>query len=134
MFLGFLLQHKELIIILLLSLGIAASSGYIKILHNKNEALKSDNIVLRSNLDASNNSIKLLQDSISQQNEAVEKLKSEADQRVQSHAIEISAANSRAQTYKEQAQNILKSIPNSQDKCKSADNLINNEILKNVKK
>jgi hypothetical protein len=74
-----------------------------------------------------------LQSSIDQQNTAVEQLKSAADARVQSHAVEISAANAKAETYRQQALDILRLKPNT-DKCASASALINSEVAKNAKK
>lgn len=129
-----LLEHKEFILILVLILGIFAGLEYVKHLHTEVENLKTTNSVLSANLETSNKSIKTLQESINQQNAAVAQLKSAADQRAQSHATEIAAANIKADSYRQQAIDILKSKPQDADKCKSSNDLINSEILRNGKK
>ena len=133
-FLELLLSHKEFLVILVLLLGIFLGFAYIKVLHAENGELKAQNSTLAANLVASNNSIKTLQTSIDQQNTAVTALKASADARVQAHAVEIAAANAKAETYRQQAMDILKLKPTSPDKCKAADDLVNGEILKNGKK
>ena len=107
---------------------------YIKALHAENAKLETENSTLNANLKASNDSIVTLQTTITTQNKAVEDLKTAADARVQSHAVEIAAATAKADTYRNQALDILRLKPSNPDQCKSANDLINNEILKNGKK
>ena len=133
-FLKVLLDHKEFIVILILLIGIFIGFEYIKSIHAQNESLEAINGTLTASLEASNKSVKTLQETIQQQNAAVDKLKTDADARVQSHAVEIAAANSKAEIYRQQALDILRVKPQDPDKCKAANNLINEEILKNVKK
>jgi chromosome segregation ATPase len=133
-FLELLLQHKEFIVILILLIGIGAGFSYVKVLNAQMETLKTQNATLESNLETSNNSIKTLQTSLDTQNKAVDDLKTAADQRVQAHATEIAAANAKADTYRQQALDILRLKPTNPDQCKAANDLINSEILKNAKK
>lgn len=107
---------------------------YIKVLHAENAKLETENSTLSANLKASNDSIITLQSSITTQNTAIDKLKTDADARVQSHAVEIAAATAKADTYRNQALDILRLKPSNPDQCKAANDLINNEILKNGKK
>ena len=133
-----LLQHKEFLTILILLILLAAvgfgTFAYIKVLNAENATLKANNATLQTDLATSNASIKNLQDNITEQNNAVTKLKADADARVQSHQVEIAAANAKAETYRQQALDILRLKPTNADKCKSADDLFNKEILKNAKK
>jgi hypothetical protein len=129
-----LFQHREFIAILLLLLGLWSGFEYVKYLHSEMITLKSENVTLATNLITSNNSIKTLQTAINQQNTAVDQLKAAADARVQSHAIEISAANAKAETYRQQALDIMKLKSTGTDKCASASALINSEVAKNAKK
>lgn len=129
-----LFQYREFIAILILLLGIWGGFEYVKHLHEEVVSLKSDNATLTANLTASNNSIKTLQAAVDQQNAAVDNLKSAADARVQSHAVEIAAANSKAETYRQQSLDIMRLVPKGTDKCAQADSLINSEIVKNAKK
>ena len=132
--LEFILTHKEFIVILLMLVVLGFEFAYIKSLHLENTALKADNATLTSNLQASNNSIKTLQSSINDQNVAIDKLKAAADEREKENAAAILAAAKKADSYHQQAIDILKLKPQSADKCQSANDLINQEILKNVKK
>jgi hypothetical protein len=129
-----LLTHKEFFVILILLMFIGFGFMYIKVLHAENSSLKSANATLSSELVASNNSIKDLQASVDEQNTAINNLKSAADARVQSHAVEIAAANAKAETYRQQAMDILKAKPQTTNNCDSANDLINQEILKNANK
>lgn len=133
-FVELLLQHKEFLVIVVLLVGILMGFLYIKTLHAENAKLETENSTLAANLKASNDSIVTLQTTITTQNKAVEDLKTAADVRVQSHATEIAAANAKADTYRQQALDILRLKPTDPDQCKAANNLINNEILKNGKK
>ena len=107
---------------------------YIKALHAENAKLEAQNSTLNANLKASNDSIATLQTTITTQNTAVDKLKTDADARVQSHAVEIAAATAKADTYRQQALDILRLKPSNPDQCKAANDLVNNEIVKNGKK
>ena len=133
-FVELLLQHKEFLVIVALLIGIMMGFLYIQTLHAENAKLETDNATLSANLRASNDSIVTLLASITTQNTAIDKLKADADARVQSHATEIAAANAKAETYRQQALDILRLKPSNPDQCKAANNLINSEILKNAKK
>lgn len=133
-FVELLLQHKEFLVIVVLLVGMLMGFLYIKALHAENAKLETENSTLAANLKASNDSIITLQSSITIQNTAIDKLKTDADARVQSHAVEIAAATAKADTYRNQALDILRLKPSNPDQCKAANDLINNEILKNGKK
>lgn len=133
-FVELLLQHKEFLVIIVLLIGILLGFLYIKALHAENAKLETENSTLSANLKASNDSITTLQLSITTQNTAIDKLKTDADARVQSHAVEIATATAKADTYRNQALDILRLKPSNPDQCKAANDLVNNEILKNGKK
>lgn len=132
-----LFQYREFIAILLLLAAIWGGFEYVKHLHEEVVTLKSDNATLTTNLTASNNSIKTLQAAIDTQNAAVDNLKAAADARVQSHSVEIAAANAKADTYRQQALDIMRLKDPTTNKCAQANALINSVIVggnQNVKK
>ena len=133
-FLELLLQHKEFLVILLLLGFLGFGFMYIKVLHAEMETLKSDNTTLTANLATSNASIANLEGKINEQNAAIETFKTAADVREKQHQVEIATAKATADTFVQRALDILKLKPDSTDKCKAANDLIDQEILKNVKK
>ena len=133
-FLTLLLEHKEFIVIVVLLIAGFLGLEYVKGLHSEVTELRTKNGVLEANLETSNKSIKDLQSAIATQNAAVDKMKADADARQQAHAVEIASANSKADTYRKQALDILMIKPQDPDKCKAANDLVNGEILKSVKK
>ena|SRR5271166_2019127 len=130
-FLTFILTHKEFIIILILLTMLGAGGLYVRVLHAQNGELKANNATLTVSLQTSNDSIKTLQNSVNDQNTAIDKMKADADARQKAHAAEVAAATQKADSYHQQAVDILKLVPQGVDKCSAANDLINNEILKN---
>ena len=58
-------------------------------------------------------------------------MKSAAESQAAVHQVEINNAKQQSNTYKQQAQNLMKSLSQSGiDKCTAADQLINGEIGK----
>jgi len=129
-----LLRHKEFIVSILLFVTVFIFFQHIKAIQKENGELKERNGQLVASLKTSNDSIKTLQGAIDMQNAAVEKLKADAEARQKAHDIEIAAAKSKADTYRQQSLDLMKLKPQAPDKCKSANDLINGEILKNAKK
>ena len=128
-----LLNHKEFIVILILLLFLGFGFMYVKVLHAENAELKTDNATLTQNLAVSNKSIETLKASITDQNTAIEKMKTAADEREKANAAIVAQAKQQAETFRQHALDILKLKPDSTDKCKAADDLINSEILRNKK-
>ena len=129
-----LLQHKEFVVILLLLGFLGFGFMYIKVLHSEMEVLKANNTTLTADLATSNASIATLKSKIDEQNAAVESLKTAADQREKQNQAAVAAAKATADTFVQRALDIIKLKPDNADKCKAADDLINQEILKNAKK
>ena len=74
-----------------------------------------------------------LRTAISTQNEAVEKFKAAADQRVKASVSLLATANATASSYKAQAESLLaRTVPQGTTLCDAADSLVN-EVLKNAK-
>lgn len=132
--LALLIKYKNFAITGIILLCVCLGGFYVTHLQTENKTLLAENIVLTAKLEISNASIHALQASINEQNTAIDKLKSAADARVASHADEIAAAHATAETYKKKASGIMRSLPSDANKCTAANNLINQEILKNVKK
>jgi hypothetical protein len=129
-----LLQHKEFLVILILLGMLGFGFMYVKVLHAENAVLKTNNATLTSDLATSNASIATLKGSVNDQNLAIEKLKTAADERAKAQQAEIAAAAKVSETFRQHALDIIKLKPDSSDKCKAADDLINQEILQNAKK
>jgi len=132
--LEFILTHKEFMIILILFGALFLGFGYIKILHAEYAKVKADNAALTTELTVSNNSIKTLQASILDQNSAIDKLKAASDAKLQENQKQLSIANTKAETYHQAALDLMKAKPDSSNKCTAANDLLNQEITKHVKK
>ena len=134
MFLTFLLNNKNLVIGFILVAILAGGVGYIEILRSQKATLVAEKATITTQLTESQANLKQLQNDIQTQNSAIDKLKSDADARAASHAVEIKKAQATANNYKQQAADLLKrqaeaNIP----KCDAANSLIN-EVLKNANK
>lgn len=126
---SFILSHKAFILCILLSLVIAGGCLYIKILKEEVTTAKAEKAVVVSDLAISQASVATLQTSIQQQNTAIAKLKTDADARVASHQVEIAAATKKAETYKQQAAELMKRIANPKEsRCDAVNDLINSQI------
>ena len=132
--LALLMQYKNFAITGIVSLVLCLGFFYVSHLRTENKALLAENTALTVKLETSNTSIKILQLSVDQQNTAIDKFKSAADARVKAHAAEIAASKVTSQTYKKKASEIMNSVPDDTNKCKAANDLISQEILKNAKK
>jgi hypothetical protein len=132
--LALLIKYKNFAITSIILLCVCLGGVYVNHLQTENKTLLAENTVLTAKLEISNASINALQVSINEQNTAIDKLKSAADARVKAHAAEIAAAHATAEAYKKKASDIMRSLPSDANKCTAANDLINQEILKNVKK
>ena len=132
--LALLIKYKNFVITGIILFCMYLCFFYINHLQAVNKTLLAENTVLTAKLEISNASIQTLQASINEQNTAIDKLKSAADARVNAHAAEIAAAHAIAEAYKKKASGIMRSLPSDANKCTAANDLINQEILKNVKK
>ena len=129
MFFTALLNNKLLIIIALLFTAIVSESIYIKILKSDIVTIQSHADILKGELNVSQASIKNLQQAITNQNIAVDKLKSDADARVLNHQAELAQAVIISNNYKKQAVDLLKRIsPQNMNKCDAANQLIIQEM------
>jgi chromosome segregation ATPase len=126
----FLLSHKAFVACILLCLIIAGGCLYIKILKEEVTTAKAEKAVVVSDLAISQASVATLQTSIQDQNAAIAKLKTDADARVAAHQVEIAAATKKAESYKQQAADLMKRIANpAQSRCDAVNDLINSQII-----
>lgn len=133
-FLTQLLTHWKLALSGVLLATVVASGIYVKILKAKLEIRDSEIAALTLKLETSETKIKMLSDRINFQNEAIENLAKEAKERLKRHGVELNRANTNANNYKKQAEELMNRKPDATVPiCKSADNLINEE-LKRVRK
>jgi len=127
--LAFIWSHKSFVLAIILSLVIAGGCLYIKILKEELNTAVAQKAVITSDLALSQSSVKDLQASIVTQNAAVDKLKSDNDARVASHQVELNAAQQTAQTYKQQAQSLMKLVADPTiAQCVAVNNLINSQL------
>jgi hypothetical protein len=127
--LTFLLSNKTLVIALILIAIIGGESFYIKIQKSHIATLQVEKKNLSDELAISVASVKSLQQAVSDQNIAIDKLKSDADARFIAHQEELAKAKTLATNYKNQAAELLKrKIPQNTTQCDAANQLINEEI------
>jgi len=126
---SFLLGNKNLVIGAILLALIAGTVIYIKILKSELSTANAQKAALTVELQVSQASVKTLQQSITDQNAAIDKMKSDADARTASHQAEIKKAKTTSDNYKKQAEDLMKlRSPQNIPKCDAANDIINREI------
>src|SRR5574337_876145 len=129
MFLGLLLKNWQLVAIGVLVLALAAMGIYVKTLKGNIAQCEAEKDSLVVKLEVSNASIAALQTSINEQNAAVEKFKSAADERAKKNATDLAKARSEAANYKKKAGTIITRVaPSDVTTCDAANQLINEVI------
>ncbi len=130
----YLLSHRMTVFVALLLMFIAGQGAYVSVLGSRLDLAKSQKDLLSTQLSSSRASVQQLELSLEDQNTAIEKIKSAADERVKAHAAEVQKAQQLASTYKARAEELLrKDKPNNKSSCDAVDDLINEE-LRNAKK
>lgn len=129
-----LLLNKYVIGLILLVALIGGGFFYVYHLRSEVSSLTAKNTGLETDLKVSQDSVKTLQTSIDQQNTAINKLQTDADARVASHASELAAAQKATILAVGRAGTILATKPPPDASlCNSANALIDQEI-QNAKK
>jgi hypothetical protein len=124
-----LLKNWQLVAIGLLLAALAGSGLYINLLKSQKETVVAEKNLLTAALEVSQGSVKSLQQAIVDQNTAIEKFKSAADERVKINAAAIAKAKSEAAVSKKIASDLLKRKPDpTKPICESANDLFNEEI------
>ncbi len=124
-----LLTNKYVII----GVIVVAAGIYIAILKHQVSTCEEEKKILTAELAISQASVKSLQGAISEQNVAVEKFKSAADERAKKNEAEVVKAKVEAETFKKKASTILARVsPQNVTKCDAANQLFN-EVIKNAK-
>ena len=132
--LSFLIENKTFLVIIAAIGIIVAQYAYISTLRSKNETLIAEKETLSTKLVESQANLKQLQNDIKTQNDAIDKLKKDSDIRAAKNAVEVKAAQEKANIHKSHAEELLKRIaPQDMSKCDAA-NLIINEEIKNAHK
>jgi hypothetical protein len=129
-----ILEYWREVLALVFVVAFLAILGYIHHLRYQVSDLRTQNSAISAALRISEGSVKTLQASIDSQNSAINRLKTDADAREQSHAAELTQAKTNADFYKKKAEDLMKrQPPQNVTRCDAANSLINEEILKNVK-
>jgi len=127
--LAFILNNKTLVVALILIAIIGGESVYIKIQKQELATLQLEKKNLSDELAISVASVKSLQQAVTDQNTAIDKLKSDSDARQAAHMEELSKAKTLATNYKNQAAELLRrQVPQNTTQCDAANQLINEEI------
>lgn len=131
---SFLLNNKCLIALVLLGAVIAGQAAYTKSLRGDIDDLTKEKVMLTVKLEVSNASIVTLQDSINEQNAAINKFKKDAEEREKRNRAELENSKKLAANHKKRADDLLKRpAPVGVSDCKAADDLIN-EAVENARK
>ena len=112
---------------------VVAAGIYIAFLKSDISTLEAEKKVLVAELEVSQASVKSLQQAITDQNAAIDKMKTDADAREKAGAIEIAKAKAAAEGFRKQAGTLMaRTAPQGVAKCDAANSLFNEEI-KNAK-
>lgn len=131
MFIAMLLKNWQLVIIAMLLATIAGISIYVSFLKRSTEQVKAEKQVLIGELKISQASVKTLQNSIDEQNTAIEKLKSDAAERAKTNASALAKAKQDAMKQREIAKELMKvQRDTSLSACEDANNLFNSVLKK----
>ena len=124
-----LLNNKNLVIIGVLIAAMLSGFIYVKMLKSNLTTAIAEKNTLVAELQVSQESVKSLQTAITDQNTAVEKMKTDADARAKSAQAEIDKAHTISAAYKKHADDLMnvKPLPGTSS-CQSAEALINQEI------
>lgn len=126
-----LLANRNVIVGIALLVIVTIIGGYIFVLKSRVDILTEQNKALGTELSVSKASVVSLRSSIDEQNTAIEQLKTAADARTMAFLDEIAKAKSTSDTYRKQANEIIKrTSPQNVSKCDAANQLINEEMKK----
>lgn len=128
-FVTLLMGNKSLLGIILLVVALAGVGIYVKVLKSNLETCEAEKATISAKLEISQEAVKNLQGAINEQNIAIEKMKTAADERAKANQAELNRAQATANTFKQQATDILKNVaPQGVPKCDAANLLINSEL------
>ena len=128
-FFTLLMGNKSLLGIILLVVALAGVGIYVKVLKSNLETCQQEKATISAKLEISQEAVKNLQGAINEQNVAIEKMKTAADERAKANQAELNRAQATANTFKQQATDILKNVaPQGVPKCDAANLLINSEL------
>lgn len=125
MFLSLLTNKYVIIGIILCLIGV-----YIVVLKSNISVLKAENTKLITELQVSQASVKSLQIAINDQNVAIQKMKTDSDERIAAGKVLIEKAKLESNKHRLRAEDLMKVIPNpALTRCDAATELINQEII-----
>ena len=123
------LSQLQSISTMILAAALVASGIYIMLLRSQVVAIESEKITLVTKLSVSQANLLQLQNDITAQNLAIQRLKTAADERVARGLEEIAKARASAASSEAKASAILaKRVPQGANICESANSLFNEEI------
>ena len=129
-----ILGNKYVIIFIVLSVAIGGCFLYKEYLDHKIDTLTTENAALTQDVQLDKETIANLQQSITNQNAAVQKLQADAAARLANNAVAVQQAQITADAYKKQAAALLaQTHAVNVSACDAANSLINGEI-NNAKK
>lgn len=127
--LSFLLNNKSLSVIILLGAIIAGQGVYIYVEKQRVIAALAEKEAAETKLAVCEQSVEGLRGAINRQNEAIEKLKADAEKREKENKVALDKAKAKADNYKKQAEELMGRVPPQNiSKCDAANRLINEEV------
>lgn len=123
-----ILLNKRVILTALVVSALVGMFGYITILRLKIDSLTTEHKYLTYNLrDCQSNNTHLIE-KLSDQNKEIDRYKAASEERLKRNENELQKARKEAEYYRGRAGGIISRLPPSDDLCKSANDLINEEI------
>lgn len=132
MFIELLLKNWKLIVAAILVAIIAGLGVYIRILKGDVATLTAKMETTKAELSVSQASVKSLQIAITEQNDAIDKMQIDANNREKTHAAELATAKASTATAQKRAKDLMAAVaPQNLSKCDAANELINSQIRRN---
>lgn len=128
-FLAILANNKSLIFGVILLMA----AGYTLLLRQEISKLKTDLVTMTMKFEVANASVKTLQTDIGVQNDAVDKIKSDADKQYKAYLDDLLKQKKVTESYQKKAADLLNRVaPANVDQCDAANQLFN-EVIQNAK-
>ncbi len=129
--LSFLLGNKNLILGVMLMVALSIVGVRIKLLKSKLAETVAQKAVVVNQLKISQDSVRVLSASIDTQNNLIDKMKTDAENRVKTHKAELEAATKQSNVYKKKATDIMaQKIKAGESACDAVNDLFDGELGK----
>lgn len=129
-----ILTNKTVMSVIAILVAILGAYTYVSHLKNEITNLTLSNETLTQNVATYKTTITDLEQSIANQNIAINTLQHDSEARVKANELAVTIAQTSAKNYKQQAEDLLKKQPaQNVAKCDSANSLVNGELIRDTK-